>query len=415
MELGKYSFGIGDRFGQQGPAQLAAIIRAREQGIEITPVWNKSEREHRIIGSVPADTRSEAEAAVAECGWRGSYFVDADHIGLHNIEAFVECSDFFTIDVAEFIAKRAEADEIEAFVGKYKGLTGRLQIEALEGSWEVTEAQLRAIAGKYLLAVKQAGRIYRRIAEAKQAGSVVIEVSMDETDEPQSPVELLFILAAIADEGIPVATIAPKFCGRFNKGVDYVGDVEQFAREFCADLAVVRFAVEQFGLPAGLKLSVHSGSDKFSLYPVIHEALRRFDAGLHVKTAGTTWLQELAGLAVAGPEGLEIAREVYIDALKRIDELIEPYETVVDIDRENLPSAEQVLRWDGREFAAALQHEPGCTRYNRDFRQLLHIAYKIAAEMGQRYVEAVRRYEAVIGPGVTENLYERHIRPIFIG
>ena len=126
---------------------------------------------------------------------------------------------------------------------------------------------------------------------------------MDETDRAQSPVELLIILAAIADEGIPVQTIAPKFSGRFNKGVDYVGDVAQFEREMALDVAAIAYAVKQYGLPDNLKLSVHSGSDKFSIYPAIHATMKRFDAGVHLKTAGTTWLEELIGLAEAGGEG----------------------------------------------------------------------------------------------------------------
>ncbi len=89
---------------------------------------------------------------------------------------------------------------------------------------------------------------------------------MDETDTPQTPQELLLILTVLADEGVPVQTIAPKFTGRFNKGVDYVGDVAQFENEFRDDLAVIAYAVKKFRLPANLKLSVHSGSDKFSLY-----------------------------------------------------------------------------------------------------------------------------------------------------
>ena len=100
---------------------------------------------------------------------------------------------------------------------------------------------------------------------------------MDESHAPQTPVELLFILAAIAAEGIPAQTIAPKFTGRFNKGVDYVGDVSQFARELREDVAVIAFAVGEFGLPENLKLSVHSGSDKFSIYGPIREALAEFD------------------------------------------------------------------------------------------------------------------------------------------
>jgi hypothetical protein len=96
---------------------------------------------------------------------------------------------------------------------------------------------------------------------------------MDETDVTQTPLELLIILAAIADEGIPLQTIAPRFSGRFNKGVDYVGNVSQFAKEMDLDLAAIAHAVRQYGLPGNLKLSIHSGSDKFSLYPAIHSTL----------------------------------------------------------------------------------------------------------------------------------------------
>ena len=125
---------------------------------------------------------------------------------------------------------------------------------------------MERIAGKYLLAVQEAGKIYRHIAQMKGEGKFITEVSMDETDSPQTPPELLVILAALADEGIPIQTIAPKFTGRFNKGVDYVGNVGQFEKEFNDDLAVIAFAVKQYGLPGTLKLSVHSGSDKFSIY-----------------------------------------------------------------------------------------------------------------------------------------------------
>jgi hypothetical protein len=126
---------------------------------------------------------------------------------------------------------------------------------------------------------------------------------MDETDIAQTPLELLIILAAAADEGIPLQTIAPKFSGRFNKGVDYAGDVSQFAREMEFDLAAIAHAVRQYGLPGNLKLSIHSGSDKFSVYPAIHSALKKCNAGVHLKTAGTTWLEEIIGLAEAGERG----------------------------------------------------------------------------------------------------------------
>jgi hypothetical protein len=414
MILGKYSFGIGDRFGHQGKAQLAAIIKAREQGLEITPVWNKSNREHTIIGTRPDDVRREADQAVVACGWKAPHFVDADHIGLANVERFMDASDFFTLDVADFIGRPAPDAQVNTFVKKHEGLLGSHRIEGIDEPIALDEARLRSIAAKYLIAVQEAGNTFRHIEARKGVGRFVTEVSMDETDTPQTPVDMLVILAALADEGIPAQTVAPKFSGRFNKGVDYVGNVSQFAREFGEDLAIIRFAVEQFGLPANLKLSVHSGSDKFSIYRPIHRALRQFDAGVHVKTAGTTWLEELIGLALAGGDGLAIAKDIYSQALTRLDELCGPYATVIDIDKTRLPAPDQVAPWDGARFAATLRHDRRCPQYNPSFRQLLHVGYKVAVEMGPRFTEALDKHEAIIAENVTANIYERHIRPLFL-
>ena len=414
MILEKYSFGIGDRFGYQGKAQLAALIKAKQQGLNITPVWNKSHREHTIVGTKPADTRKEADAAVAACGWDGPYFVDADHIALSNVDEFIESSDFFTLDVADFIGSKADEAEVKSFIQKHKKYIGSLAIDGIDESLEISEQQIEAIAKKFLLAVKEAGKIYRHIEASKGTANFITEVSMDETDEPQTPVEMFFILAAIADEGIPAQTIAPKFTGRFNKGVDYIGNVTKFAKEFEEDLAVVAFAIKEFGLPENLKMSIHSGSDKFSIYGPIRKALKKFDAGLHLKTAGTTWLEELIGLAMAGGDGLAIAKEVYTKALSRIDELCAPYATVIDINMEKLPRPEDIDKWNGKKFAAALRHNQECQEYNPHFRQLLHVAYKVAAEMGTRFSDALDKYEDVIAKNVTENIYERHIKPVFM-
>ncbi len=414
MILEKYSFGLGDRFGRQGKAQLQAIINAKEQAVQITPVWNKSHREHTLIGTEPAGVRVEADAAVKALGWEGSHYVDADHIGLANVDLFMDSSDFFTLDVAESIGQIANDADIKAFVSRYNKYAGSLTIPGIEEKFTVTAEQIEAIAKKFLLAIKEAGKIYRHIEAAKGADNFVTEVSMDETDSPQTPIEMLFILAAIADEGIPSQTIAPKFTGRFNKGVDYVGDVTQFEKEFSQDLAVIAFAVKEFGLPKNLKLSIHSGSDKFSIYKPINKALKKFDAGLHIKTAGTTWLKEIVGLAIAGGSGLAIAKQIYRQALSRFDELCGPYETVIDIDKEKLPAPEIVDRWGPAEYADALRHNQSCDKYNANFRQLLHVAYKIAAEMGEDYLNALEKHEKVIAEQVTENIYQRHITPIFI-
>ena len=414
MTLGKYSIGIGDRFGQQGEAQLAAIMQLQEKGIDVTPVWNKSHREHTIIKTNPADTRTEADNAVKALSWKKAYFVDADHVGMRTIDLFIDSSDFFTLDVADFIGKPAQASDLAAFVAEFSRYAGELVIPGIDEAFHVSGELIEQIGGKYLYGVQEAGRIYRYLLGKKPADSFVVEVSMDETDEPQTPVEMFFILAAIAKEGIPARTIAPKFTGRFNKGVDYVGDIDQFSKEFDQDLAVIQFAVEEFSLPAALKLSVHSGSDKFSLYRPIKKAVQKYNAGLHLKTAGTTWLEELIGLAIAGGEGLQIAQEVYRTAFSRYDELCKPYATVIDIDRDKLPSPDKVDQWDGQRYAGTLKHDQARPDYNPNFRQILHVGYKIAAEMGERYTLALRKYKRIIGENVTENIYQRHLKPLFL-
>ncbi len=414
MKLAKYSMGIGDRFGRQGPAQLRAVMKAAAEGLPIDPVWNKSHREHTIIGTVPADVQREAQQAVAACRWEGAFYVDADHIGLANVDLFIESSNFFTLDVAEVIGQEPDEGDLRAFVHKHADLAGARPLPGVDQPMDITADQVGTAARKYLRAVQEAGRIYRHIEAAKGTGTFVVEVSMDECQDPQTPSELLVILAAISDEGIPAQTIAPKFTGRFNKGVDYVGQVCQFARQFEQDLAVIAFATERFPLPGELKLSVHSGSDKFSLYGPIREALGRFDAGLHLKTAGTTWLEELIGLATAGGEALDLAKDIYGQALQRFDELAEPYASVIDIDPSALPSPQAVGQWDSQTFADTLRHDPSCPQYNAHFRQLLHIAYKIAAEIGSRYLAALAAHEQIIARNVSENLYARHIRPLFM-
>jgi hypothetical protein len=414
MILEKYSFGLGDRFAHQGRAQLQALIEAKKLGVNITPVWNKSHREHTIISTAPAGVRKEADEAVKALKWKELYHVDADHISLKNVDLFIEASDFFTLDVADFTGKPADETAINAFVKKHKNYAGSLEIAGIAKTFNITEEQIRIIAKKFLLAVSEAGKIYRHIESAKGKDNFITEVSMDETDSPQTPIEMFFILAAIADEGIPAQTIAPKFTGRFNKGVDYVGEVAQFAKEFEEDLAVIAFAVKQFGLPASLKLSVHSGSDKFSIYGSINKAIKKFNAGVHIKTAGTTWLEELIGLALAGGDGLAIAKQIYVKALSRFDELCGPYATVIDINKSWLPSPKAVSRWDNDEYADSLRHNQSCGSYNPDFRQLLHVGYKIAAEMGKDYTSALEKYAETIARNVTENIYQRHIKPIFI-
>lgn len=413
-KIGKYSMGLGDRFGHQGGAQLKAIMEAGKKGIEITPVWNKSNREHMIIGTQPDDVRVEADNVTKSANYKGEYFVDADHINLDTVDRFIPGSDFFTIDVASYIGKKAEDKDIKSFAAAAGKYSGKLTVEGIPKPFSINEPYLLKIAGKYLFAAKKAGEIYRKIEKVKGKGKFVTEVSMDEVPEPQTPSELFFILMMLGMEKIPLQTIAPKFSGRFNKGVDYVGDPEMFALEFESDLLVIQKAIKEFGLPSNLKMSVHSGSDKFAIYPHIGRIIRKHNKGIHLKTAGTTWLEEVIGLAMAGGKALAFVKEIYASSLDKTEELCAPYADVIDIRIEDLPSKEEIMKWDSRRFAAALRHVPGNPDYNSNMRQLIHVGYKLAAMRMDQFYSLLDEYSDIVGGCVYENIYERHITRLFI-
>ena len=187
------------------------------------------------------------------------------------------------------------------------------------------------------------------------------------------------------------------------------GDLD---KEFAADLETISRAVQLYDLPRNLKLSVHSGSDKFSLYPRIRGLLRQYDAGIHLKTAGTTWLEELIGLAEAGGEGLALVKEVYMGAFQDREELCRPYTAVIDIDPAALPVPAAVVLWTPEQFAAAVRHDPSCGEFNPSLRQLLHVGYRVAAKMGRLYLDLIAANAEAIGRNVTANLLDRHIRPL---
>ncbi len=413
MKLEKFSIGTGDRFSHQGEAQLRAILKANSKGVGISPVWNKSNREHIYVNSKPEDVRKEADSAVQSLNFTGRYFVDADHINLKTVKPYVSSADFFTLDVASFIGNESSEEEEDKFLSSCKKYLGELSIPGISEPLRITEDLLRNIAGKFLAATQQAADIYAYLKTKKGAGNFITEVSMDEVESPQTPVEMLFILKMLADRNVPVQTIAPKFSGRFNKGVDYVGNLAQFEKEFEEDVLVIDFAVKEFGLPGELKLSVHSGSDKFSIYPIMSKIIRKYDKGLHLKTAGTTWLEEVIGLAMAGGEALTLAKKIYARSYNRKDELCAPYADVIDIDAARLPSIEEVNQWSSEKFTNTLRHIPGHPDYNSDFRQLIHVAYKVAAELGSEYTDSLKKYAAIIGACVEENIYDRHLKRLF--
>ncbi len=403
MLLEKFSFGIGDRFGREGKAQLMAIREINRLGVPVVPVWNKSNREHELVGTTQASVKAEAEEAVACVGWDNNYYVDADHITSNNVDKFLDYSNFFTLDVAHSIGKPADPLIRKDFIDRNKD---RRPMTADSG-WSMTE-----FCDQFLSAVYEVKRLYEYVSERKPAGFIP-EVSMDEVAVAQSPTDLYFILKELKYLGVEVQTIAPKFTGLFPKGVDYEGDVDGFASELEQDILILKRASDEFGLPENLKLSIHSGSDKFSIYPAIRELVKKHNVGIHIKTAGTTWLEEVIGLARGGGEGLRIAKEIYSQGIARFDELAGPYATVLHINKDFLPPVKDVLTWNSARFAHTLIHDQSCKDYNPHFRQLIHISYKVAAEMGSEFTGALDYYRTPIEEQVYTNLVERHLKRVF--
>jgi hypothetical protein len=167
-----------DRFAHQGEAQLKAVLKAKEQGVDITPIWNKSNREHKTIHTNPTELRAEADAAVKALGWTAPYRVDADHITIATVDGFIESSDFFTLDVADYIGKPAPENEINAFIERRRKYVGNLSIPGIDEQFEITEDKLRDIANKFLLAAIEAGNLYRRIADGKGEKIILLQRSL---------------------------------------------------------------------------------------------------------------------------------------------------------------------------------------------------------------------------------------------
>ena len=159
LVLPKFSIGVGDRFARQAKAQLCACILAAEVGVEVIPVWNKSNREHMIIGTEPRETRAAADQAVQELGWTKPYFLDADHINLKTVDRFIKPCDFFTLDVADLIGKPARPEEVSAFVSRHPELVGTVRIPRVDAPIETDEALVEGVANKFLAAVQHAGEI----------------------------------------------------------------------------------------------------------------------------------------------------------------------------------------------------------------------------------------------------------------
>jgi tagaturonate epimerase len=293
------SFGFGDRLGL---ATLGHIATLKHSTLNIQPIFaQQSVRENARTGRTPHQVMDDAKRAVEAAGWDAPWGADADHLKtVEDLPPYVEAGyTFYTIDPGAHVDNAADADSLSVLQEKAKGQNwdelSALYLTESRGEAMLrpygtidSESLLRALV-KYGRAIRHTIAMYRRLSELKE--SFDFEVSVDETDAPTTPLEHFFIANELTRAGVKFTSLAPRFIGRFEKGVDYIGDLATLDAELAKHAAVTA----HFGT---YKLSLHSGSDKFSVYPLI---VKYWGERIHVKTAGTSYLEALRTLAVTSP------------------------------------------------------------------------------------------------------------------
>ena len=288
------SFGFGDRLGLATPGHIAAV-----RGTRFAPIFaQQSVRENTRTGRTPQQVLDDARRAVDAAGWDLPWGADADHLKtLDDLPAFVQAGyTFFTVDPGEHVDNGADTDSVEALkrkiaISNWDEFSGLYLNETDEQPWgDFDPDSLMRAAVKYGRAIQYAVTMFRRLSAMKDTFD--FEVSVDETDSPTTPLEHYFIANELTRGGVKFTSLAPRFIGRFEKGVDYIGDLDALDAELARHAAVTR----HFG---SYKLSLHSGSDKFSVYPLI---AKYWGERIHVKTAGTSYLEALRVLAQWEPD-----------------------------------------------------------------------------------------------------------------
>ena len=291
------SFGFGDRLGLATPGHIIAV-----KGTKFAPIFaQQSVRENTRTGRTPQQVMDDAKRAVEAAKWDSAWGADADHLKtVDDLPPFVDAGyTFFTVDPGEHVDNAADTDSIDVLKQKVAALNwDELSALYLHGigdqAWGQfdSESLMRATV-KYGRAIQHAVSMFKRLSEMKDAFD--FEMSVDETDSPTTPLEHFFIANELTRLGVKFTSLAPRFIGRFEKGVDYIGDLNVLDVELSKHAAVTA----HFGT---YKLSLHSGSDKFSVYPLI---AKYWGERIHVKTAGTSYLEALRALAVTEPNLFE--------------------------------------------------------------------------------------------------------------
>lgn len=301
--------GFGDRLGLATPGHVRAMQNILEQKYSIAPIFaQQSVRENARTRRTPQQVMDDATWGVFQTGWRQPWGADADHLKTtEDVDSFFDAGfTFFTIDPGDHVDNAAQTDSLETLREKVKALPwDQLNSSPEEqnqlylnqtirlANFEITfdEATLLRALAKYGRAIAHTARMANHLASRANGHPYDLEVSVDETEMPTSPAEHFFFASELRRLGIQWVSMAPRFVGRFEKGVDYIGDLKEFETEFGKHAAIAR----HFG---GYRLSLHSGSDKFSIY----EIAARLTGGLvHLKTAGTSYLEALRVIGQAEP------------------------------------------------------------------------------------------------------------------
>jgi tagaturonate epimerase len=313
---GMTSVGMGDRMGLATPGHVRAMRSAEGK---IGAIFaQQSIREMARTGRNPQQVLDDATWGIFQEGWQAGYGADADHLKTpEDIDACLAAGyTFYTIDPGAYVDNRAEhagLPELREMVAALPNETNihasglanhRFDIEGLAVYFD--EQTLLKSAAKYGSAVAHVAMMYDHLIQSAESRPVELEVSVDETDLPTSHADHIYIASELKRLGVRWISLAPRFVGRFEKGVDYIGDISAFEGDFVGHAAIAR----QFG---PYKLSLHSGSDKFSIYSI---AFQNSGGWVHLKTAGTSYLEALRTIAQLDPD---LFREIYLFARERYE------------------------------------------------------------------------------------------------
>jgi tagaturonate epimerase len=309
------SAGMGDRIGLATPGH----VRAAQAVGGIAPIFaQQSIREMARTGRTPQQVMDDATWGIFQEGWREGVGADADHLKTPaDIDLCLAAGyTFYTIDPGAQVDLRAETaslSELRELIESLPveihpnscGLSGKdFDVEGLKIHYD--ELTLAKAVVKYGKAIAHVAMMYRHLADTAGRRPFELEVSVDETEQPTSHAEHFYIASELMRMGVHWVSLAPRYVGRFEKGVDYIGDINDFERDFSGHAAIAR----HFG---GYKLSLHSGSDKFSIYPI---AARLSHGSVHLKTAGTSYLEALRTIAT---EDVDFFREIYLFSRERYE------------------------------------------------------------------------------------------------